>query len=217
MFNIFKKKNTSERKYKFEWHDIGEGNPFNKRILDCRDFTQTNLATSTDRGIAEKYNRLRQSNGKEYVLTNFQNKVSLDVQLSYPPTGAQLTNLVFKSGSFDEKWDIYIYDDCLYFVKSWTGELVYKAFARANKDNVIIYKIEFEETDLADKSFAASNVHFLVTTQILKGVLPHRVPTNLKTDMEIAIYSFHIFGNKCWYATYDDILDTMIKTKDGVN
>jgi hypothetical protein len=213
MFNLFKKKEKPEQTYKFEWHDIGEGNPFNKRILDCRDYTLNNLATTTDKSIAETFNRLRKSDGKEYLTQEIKNKVTIETNLKYPPTGGQLTNLIFKAQSFDEKWDIYIYDNCFYFTRSWTGELVYKGFATVDTNNVTIYKVELQDNNSVDKSFAISNVHFLVTTQILKGILPHRVPTNLKTDLEIALYSFSQFGNKCWYATHDDILDTVIKTK----
>jgi hypothetical protein len=217
MFNFFKKKGIERPKatYKFEWHDIGEGNPFNKRILDCRDFTQNNLATTGDKSIVETYTRLRRSDGKEYVTQEFKNKITIETALKYPPTGSQLTNLVFKAKSFDEKWDIYIHDSCFYFVRSWTGELVYKAFGSVDSNNVTIYKLELEDNSLVDKSIAVSHVHFLVSTQILKGIIPHRVPSNLKTDMEIALYSFSQFGNKCWYATYDDILDVVIKNKGG--
>ena len=137
--------------------------------------------------------------------------------MKYPPTGSQLTTLIFKAKSFDETWDIYVYDNCFYFTKSWTGELVYKAFASVDSSNVTIYKVELQGDDSGDQSIAVSNVHFLVTTQILKGILPHRVPTNLKTNMEIALYSFSQFGNKCWYATYEDILDTVIKSKAEQN
>jgi hypothetical protein len=217
MFNLFKKKEAPEQKYKFEWHDIGVGNPFNKRILDCRDYTQSNLATTGDKSIADKFNRLRQSDGKEFISREIENKITIETNLKYPPTGSQLTNLIFKAKSFDEKWDIYVYDNCFYFTRSWTGELVYEAFARTDANNVTIYKIELRDNDSVDKSIAISDVHFLVTTQMLKGILPHRVPTNLKTDMEIALYSFSKFGNKCWYATYDDILDTVIKNKSGQN
>jgi hypothetical protein len=35
--------------------------------------------------------------------------------------------------------------------------------------------------------------------------------------MEIALYSFERFGNKCWYATYDNIVDTVIKLKERKN
>jgi len=217
MFNLFKKKEKPEQTYKFEWHDIGEGNPFNKRILDCRDYTQNTLATTGDKSIAETFNRLRITDGKEYVLQDFKDKVAIETNLKYPPTASPLTDLIFKAESFDEKWDIYVYDYCFYFSRSWTGELVYKAFAIVDTKNVTIFKVELQDNDSTSKSFAASNVHFLVTTQILKGIIPHRVPTNLKTDMEIAVYSFSQFGNKCWYATYDDILDTVIKTKLGQN
>lgn len=213
MFNLFKKKEKAEQAYKFEWHEIGQSNPFNKRILDCRDFTLNNMATTSDKSIVETFNRLRKSDGKEYFGCDFKNKVTMETSLKYPPTGGPLTNLIFKAQTFDEKWDIYIYDSCFYFTRSWTGELVYKAYATVDTSNVTIYKIEFEDNHSADKSFAISNVHFLVMTQILKGVFPHRVPANLKSDKEIASYSFSQFGNKCWYATYDDILDTVIKSK----
>ncbi|MFM7852289.1 MAG: hypothetical protein ACKO96_10345, partial [Flammeovirgaceae bacterium] len=99
----------------------------------------------------------------------------------------------------------------------WTGELVYKAFATLDEMNVTIYKVELDDNDSVDRSMAVSNIHFLIKTQVLKGVFPHRVPTNLKTDMEIALYSFSQFGNMCWYATYDDILDTVIKNKADQN
>src|SRR4051812_9589476 len=187
MFNLFKKKEKPEQTYKFEWHDIGEGNPFNKRILDCRDYTLHNLATTADKNIAETFNRLRKSDGKEYLTQGFKNKITIETNLKYPPTGGQLTNLIFKAQSFDEKWDIYIYDNSFYFTRSWTGELVYKAFATVDTNNVTIYKVEFHDSDLVDKSIAVSNVHFLVTTQILKGILPHRIPANLTTDMNIAL------------------------------
>jgi len=92
--------------------------------------------------------------------------------------------------------------------------LVYKAFATVDEKHVTIYKVELAHNDSVDQSMAVSNIHFLVNTQILKGIFPHRVPTHLKTDMEIALYSFSQFGNKCWYATYDDILDTVVKKKE---
>jgi hypothetical protein len=217
MFNLFKKKEKPEQTYKFEWHDVGEGNPFNKRILDCRDYTQNNLATTGDKSIAESFNRLRRSDGTEYLLQDFTNKIAIETNLMYPPTTSQLTNLVFKAETFDEKWDIYIYDNCFYFTRSWTGELVYKAFATVDTSNVTIYRVELQDNGTVDKSFVISNIHFLVTTQILKGIIPHRVPTYLTTEMDIALYSFSQFGNKCWYATYDDILDTVIKNKAGRN
>ena len=74
MFNLFKKKDKSEPTYKFEWHDIGDGNPFNKKILDCRDYTQNNLATTADKSIAETFNRLRTTDGKEYLNQDFKTR-----------------------------------------------------------------------------------------------------------------------------------------------
>jgi hypothetical protein len=115
MFNLFKKKAKPEQTYKFEWYDVGKGNPFNKKILECRDYTQNNLATTRDKTLAETFNQLRSSDGKEYASQDFKDKITVETSLKYPPTGSPLTNLVFKASSFDEKWDIYIYDNCFYF------------------------------------------------------------------------------------------------------
>ncbi|MFM7850981.1 MAG: hypothetical protein ACKO96_03485, partial [Flammeovirgaceae bacterium] len=104
MFNLFKKNEKPKQTYKFEWHDFGENNPFNKKVLDCRDYTQNTLATTADRRIAEKFKQLSKSDGKEYTTQEFKNKITIDTNLKYPPTGGQLTNLIFKAKSFDEKW-----------------------------------------------------------------------------------------------------------------
>ncbi|GHM99164.1 hypothetical protein WSM22_06540 [Cytophagales bacterium WSM2-2] len=211
MFNLFKKKEQKSKvQYKnIVWHEVGDGNPFNKRVLDVREYTLNHTFTTRSKAVAEKYNASRQSDGKEYVGHVFKNATFIETALKYPPIDRTLTDMIFRSQSFDEKWDIYIYDNCFYFVRSWTGDLIYKAYATSDANNVTIHKIEMEGED--KDAVAVSTVHFLVTTQILKGIIPHQVPSYLKTEIEIAEYSGSAFGNKCWYATYEEILDTKIK------
>jgi hypothetical protein len=169
------------------------------------------IATTADKKIVEMFNRLRKSNGKEFISQDFKNKISIETDLKIhrqnpnSPISFLKRCLLTKNGTSTFM--------TIYFTRSWTGALIYKAYARTDKDSVTIYKVESEGNKATDNSFAISNVHFLVSTQILKGILPHRVPTNHTTDIEIAQYSFSLFGNKCWYATHDDILDTVIKNK----
>jgi len=198
--------------YNFKWYEIGDENPFNKRILDCRSYTQNMISTTKNRMIIETFTNLRSSSGKEYVSKTIENCKVIDTNLIYAHNGTHLEGSCFKAKSMEEKWDIYVYDNYFYFVKSWTGELIFKAFAKICESQILINQIEFNEYKSKDISLIDNNVHFLMMTHAIKKIFPHKVPHNLKTDLEIATYSFAEFGNKCWYATFDNILDTTVKT-----
>lgn len=202
------KKEKKEEEYSFQWIEIGKDSPFNKRILDVRSLTWNIVATTKDKNVAESYNRLRNSNGKEYIDSSIDNGITIDTLLEYPHNGDTLDGIVFKSDSMDCKWDIYIYNNIFYFVRSWLGELVYKANIEVLSNKLIIYKIEFsKETTL---KLAKSDIHFLLKTHAMGQVLPHQIPAYLNSDMDIALYSFRQFGNKGCYACFEDITDTVI-------
>ena len=55
-----------------------------------------------------------------------------------------------------------------------------------------------------------NDVHFLMKSHATGQPFPHRVPKELTDEKEIAVWSFHRFGNRACYATYDEILDTKI-------
>jgi hypothetical protein len=216
MFNFFKKKESkkpveqsADPMYNFMWYEVGENNPFNKRILDIRPFTQHMTSTTKDPKIAEAFLRNRASIGKEYTGHEFKNCISIDVKLVYPHNGAKIEGAGYKAKAMEDKWDIYAWNDIIYFVRSWGGELCYKAFITYNDDSFTIYKIEFEglHTPPIEQSLVINNVHFLISTLAFKAVQPHKIPQQLRTNEEIAAYSFSLFGRNCWYATYDDITD----------
>ncbi|MDU1904273.1 MAG: hypothetical protein E6772_05760 [Dysgonomonas sp.] len=198
-----------EEKYDFKWHEIGEGNPFNKKILDVRPLTWNVLAFTKDKEVAETYNRLRNSTGREYIGSNIPENIISEINIEYPHNGTSLEGIVFKADSMDCKWDIYIYDNIFYFTRSWTGDLVYKAYVTISEDKLMIYKIEFSP-DTWNENIAKNDIHFLLKTHAMGQVLPHKVPDYLQTDMDIALYSFKQFGNKGCYACFDDITDTII-------
>lgn len=202
-----------KEEYSFQWLEIGEDNPFNKRILDVRSLTWNVVATTKDKNVAESYNNLRNSNGKEYIDTDIDNGETVDTLLEYPHNGDALEGIVFKSDSMDCKWDIYIYNSIFYFTRSWLGELIYKAHAEVLSDKLIIHKIEFPQEIGAE--LAKSDIHFLLTTHAMGKVLPHQIPDYLDSDMNIALYSFRQFGNKGCYACFEDITDTIITLRDN--
>lgn len=220
MINWFRKKKhkkESEKQieksddYNFKWYDIGDDNPFNKRILDIRSFTGTMVATTSDKKVAEKYNSLRNSIGEEYKGKTIPNSSKSTIKLEYPHNGTELKGIAFKAESMDCKWDIYVYDNFFYFTRSWTGDLVYKVKAEILKDKIKL--VEIEHNDEINSVEAENNVHFLIMTHAVGQPFPHTVPKDMINEKDIAIWSFGQFGNRACYATYDNIIDTEIKGK----
>lgn len=197
--------------FRFQWHEIGEGNPFNKRILDIRSFTLSMIATTSKKEVAEKFTSLRTSVGNEHIGTNVSNSKSTSTNLTYPHNGASLQGVVFKADSMDCKWDIYIYDGTFYFSRSWTGDLVYKATANVGADLIQLLNIEYP-SDM-DELLAINNVHFLIMSHAFGKVFPHMIPKGLESENDIAAYSFSAFGNKACYASHEQITDTVVNIK----
>jgi len=189
--------------YQFRWYDPGPENPFGIRLLDCRPLTQTVIATTSDRSIAERYNLLRGSNGRDLISAQIPDSVRCPASLRFPHNGAPLKGIVFKAPSMDVKWDIYVYDSVFHFARSWTGELQYRAFATVGPSDIHVTEIECPRLE---SKIAACHVYFLVATHAMGRVLPHRLPEGTPEDpMTIATLSFSMFGNLGCYATFEDI------------
>jgi len=198
--------------YSFVLYQVGDENPFNKEILDIRAFTSQMRATTKDESVALKYTTLRHSNGEEYVDTQVpQSRISA-THLEYPHNGAALEGIVFKADAMECKWDIYAYHGVFYFTRSWTGNLRYKVQARILSDKIIFTQVEHDTEE--DSVQAINTVHFLMKSHAFKQPFPHMIPQLLTDGKEIAMWSFSQFGNRADFATYEEITDTTIKSRE---
>jgi len=194
---------TGGNQYEFRWYDPSQENPFPIRILDVRSLTWNVVATTGDVKIAESFNAQRHSDGRDLCETVIDNATTIECHLVFPHNGDSLEGIVFKADSMDVKWDIYIYDSVFLFVRSWKGQLQYRAFANVGSDKIIIHKIE---TSVGNVETAAQAVYFLVATHAMGRVLPHTIPRDTPNDaQQIALLSFSMYGNRGCYATYEDI------------
>jgi hypothetical protein len=219
MFGLFKtKKKESEShqsktdEYDFKWYEPGEGNPFNKTILDIRSLTLTMLSFTSDKEVAVLFNKQRDSTGKELIHAKITNSKSLPTNLAYPHNGSKMEGAGYKAKSMEDKWDIYFWNGIMYLTRSWTGELIYKAHTIVSATNFTITNIEYSENEYtqADPSLVIDNVHFILVSHAFGRSFPHRVPRTLIDEKQIALYSFNQFGHNCWYATYDKIIDALL-------
>ncbi|SHE46638.1 hypothetical protein [Pedobacter caeni] len=220
MFGLFKKKvkepetfQNHDQEYEFTWHEVGKDNPFNKQILDIRSFTQHMLSFTKEKYVAELFNKQRHSIGRELINTKIPKSKTINVSLVYPHNGSKIEGAAYKANCMEDKWDIYGWDNIIYLTRSWTGEVVYKAFIKVTDASFEIQKIEYTPDVYSenDQSLVVNDVHFLIKTLALGAIYPHKVPTVLTNEKDIAIYSFNRFGHNCWYATYYDILDVAVK------
>jgi len=219
MFGWFKKKvkeseshKGSNEEYKFVWYDIGGDNPFNKQILDIRSLTQTMMSFTRDKSVAELFNKQRLSIGEELIGVEIPNSKIIESSLIYPHNGTKIEGTCFKAKCMEDKWDIYGWNDIMYFTRSWTGAIVYKAFINVTDSNFTVYKIEYcpDTNTKEEESLAINSVHFLIMTLAFGTIYPHKIPKTINIEKDIALYSFAQFGRNCWYATFDNILDTIL-------
>lgn len=119
-----------------------------------------------------------------------------------------MEGIVFKADSMDVKWDIYIYGSKFLFVRSWTGDLQYRASAEIFNDRISIHEIEASKSAIEN---APQTVKFLLATHAMGRVLPHTIPRDTPDDPKmIALLTFSMFGKLGCYATYEDILKVEI-------
>jgi hypothetical protein len=162
------------------------------------------VSTTSDRRVAERYNELRHSDGRDLLAQPIPDSVRIATAVALPHNGATLEGVVFKADVMEVKWDIYIYDSQFLFARSWTGELKYRALANVGEDEIRITEIECAR---GEAPLATATVYFLLATHAMQRVLPHQIPLDLQSQdaQTIALWSFSMFGRLGCYATVNDV------------
>jgi len=196
-----------EKTYEPKWIKSNE-NPYNIEVFDCREYALKMTSTTQDPRIATNFLNLRESDGKEYIGKFPENGAKCEVDLNFDTKGEQIPDgVVYKASEMEEKWDIYKYANFLFFVRSWTGDLVYFSnyipTEKGFKVNLIV--LDDRKIDQEDPFFEFKVVEFLIHSHILGYNVPHPIPKSLdKSNHESILgYSFSIFGNKGQFATYE--------------
>jgi len=187
------------------WIDAHD-NPFGVELLDCRSFAQSMLAVSGDPRVAESYALLRASLGEECRGQAPHNPETHDCDLRYPAATEPPEGPLFKSGDMEEKWDIYHYDGNLYFARSWTGELSYRAQVEFREDATNIVAVTAGRAPFeADPHYPIAVVDFLIRSHVFGLAVPHPLPESPGRDpRQLALFSFSQYGRRGWYGTFAD-------------
>jgi hypothetical protein len=191
-----------------EWVEA-QDSTFGLRCLDCRAVALRRKTVAPDKSIEGRWARERANDGRRLSGQRPEHAVTLEALLLGPmnqPLPAD--GPVFKGDHLDEKWDVYLFDGWLYFVRSWSGLLVYRASVRVEMGKMIVERID-APSDAADSDadFCIREVDYLIKTLLYRVPAPHPLPRDFKADDDgIAEFSFQRHGDRGWYATWGDTL-----------
>lgn len=163
------------------------------------------VSTTANAEIARRFVQLRPSRGDEYrgQAPAAAHHVSRNLSYVYPKHPSE--GPLFKAEHMEDKWDIYFFDNGLYFARSWSGELAYKAEIRYDAGRMDLTKIAIGGNQ--DPIFAPRVVDYLVKSHLLNHDAPHPLPVDLPaTPDQIALFSFSMFGRRCSYGTFADTI-----------
>ena len=180
--------------------------PYGVACLDCREFSRNMLSTTGDPRVAMHFGQSRDSTGEEYRGKTPPDPISVNCDLRYPYKGPEGDGPLFKASVMEDKWDIYLHDGYLYFVRSWTGNMVFRAKADLGGQGLAITSIEADaQAASSDPGFIVRQVDFLVKSHVCGLELPHPLPADLPDDTEsVVVYSFGQYGRRASFATYED-------------
>ncbi len=188
-----------------KWLDRDQ-NPYNIRCLDVRSFTTVMISTAADQKQALKFQELRRSRG-DHLQGKIPDKAAhIDCQLRYPHQGSTRDGALFMAKEMEDKWDIFLFEGKLYFSRSWSGVLVYRAAIAFMETQAIISDIDSLQVGVQGGAWLAiCAVDFLVKSHLYRREAPHTVPPSVPDDdMGIAAYSFREYGRWASYATFED-------------
>jgi hypothetical protein len=182
-------------------------NAFGVDILDCRPTACSLLAVTRDQEIATKFVSLRQSNGDSLRTTDPKNAVSVASNLEYAYNGKLENGPICKAAEMEYKWDVHLYDDVLYFSRSWTGDLEYRL-------KIVFDSTCFRVVSIAgpgeimreDPTYAIAVVDFLIRSHVYHEPIPHPYPRAMEGSNEssLSLFSFSQYGRHGLYGTFAD-------------
>lgn len=193
------------------WMEAQEtGNPFGVPIVNCLSTAYGWIAMTSSEDIARRYVELRSSDGKQHIGAMPHDPMSFrpSTRLAYPFDGQSKDGPLFVASCMEEKWDAYLYDSKLYFSRSWTGDLSVRLDVRMGDGEVSIEQAHVAR-DLAagDFVFATRLADFFVKTYIYRWRVPHPLPHGFSSaPMEVARFSFGLFGQQGFAATFEETL-----------
>jgi hypothetical protein len=196
------------------WTPAAE-NPFGVDVLDCAGFAQSMVSVTSSAEIARRFSQLRAATGDHCRGKEPSNSVTRPCHLEYP-SEAHPNGPIFLAERMEDKWDIFLFDGDLYFCRSWTGDLVYRASVSFEESKAVVTQVRGQR-DEGSSEDPVSVVDFLIKSHVYGLVAPHPLPHLSQADVgDLARWSFARYGRRGLFGTNKDITHlVVIRNEDG--
>jgi hypothetical protein len=190
-----------------------EDHPFEGRILDLQRFAM-GVQASADDDTVQRFEALRGRPTRRVQRQQVLEPQTFHTHLTFPVKDVHSFGPMFRAARIAEKWDIDLTEGILWFSRSWTGEVVFKAYFERDPIGIRVTKIEAAGA-WCDASVPAQ-VDFLVWSHLIGRPVPHPVPPGLlDTPERTALWSFGRFGALGWWASEGDTSETIRAVGDA--
>jgi hypothetical protein len=184
---------------RLQWLE-GDDSPFGVRVLDCRPVADTFLSGTVDPLAIRFFLSPAARSGEQFRGQHPEAAVRVPCRIEYPGFALPPEGPAFVAKVMEDKWNVYRLDDALYFVRSWTGQLVYVAQLAAGRSGWGITEVEaWPAAAIGPPDMAVRQVDYLIRSHLYGLDVPHPVPT-LGTKQALALWSFSQYGRRGRFA-----------------
>ena len=189
---------------RLEWL-AADANPFGVRVLDCQPMVN-GMPAIQEPAAAARFAELRSLDGTSLREQHPEDPILIACALQLPFARPASEGVVFRAEVMEDRWDLFLIEGWLYFVRSWSGQLVYRASVRFEPGRAFVRAIEAPgEAAHEDPAFCVREVDYLIKSHALEAMVPHPLPAGLPSDpKQIALFSFSRHGRRGCLATYED-------------
>ncbi len=168
--------------------------------------TEAGAAPDPRREILARLDARRADDGAALRGTVPQPPGTLECRLEYPLAAPPPPGALFRAAGPDEKWDVFHFDDSLYFVRSASGALEYRAALAHPPGRLRIARVTARaELAEAEPAYVVATVDFLVRTHVFGLESPHPLPATVQGGPEeLALLSWRLHGRFARFASRAD-------------
>lgn len=186
--------------------------PFTGRVLDLRAFS-LGVKSRVDEPTQAQFDARRRAAPHELPSRTPLHARPAGCVLTFPAPQSPLGPELFRAGRLEEKWDIYLLDHTMFFLRSWTGELAFRARVTAVDAQLQLSHISAGEA-WCDAP-VREQIDFLVWTHLYGRPVPHPVPAGALEDPQAAaLWSFGRFGHLAWWAAEDSVYEALREVEE---
>lgn len=137
-----------------------------------------------------------------------------DIRYEKPPNFKTGVSILAKT--MEDKWDVYIGEDSILFFRSWSGKYVYKAGIIVEDDKIIFSNFSVDSKLIeVSVEFEELKIDYLIKTYVLNLIAPIPLPPNIPKEFsDIFVYSFHHYGSKSMFASFENTIGKYCKNLD---